>query len=248
MHHTFGYQATITSTAENEINAVTDNALTIQNNHIIPQRDSNLLYAAACGATITRARLNTPKLGVITSPHIVQLNAALTFGNPQMFQDYFDNPLLLRGLEELQVFVTHTAATAEQNAFVGAIDTGRQLAPPGDIYTIRGTAVGTLVANSWTNVGTITWNNTLPTGQYMIVGGTFFSATALAGRFILENIPWRPGSLAIQSLSNRIDKRFRFGDMGVWGLFHNTAMPQVEILATGADAAETIFMDIIKVQ
>lgn len=249
-HHVVAYNATAFNpgaNVEGEIQAITDNQMTIQNSHIIPQRDTAILAAVAMGATITRGRLQTPKLLIPTTFNITPLSGVLGAGAIQRVCDIRDMPLMLRGLEELQVFITHTAAVAEQDACTLYLDQGQVPAPPGDMRTIRGTAAGPAVANSWTNIGTITWQNTLPTGLYSIVGGFAQSATGLAWRCILENQFWRPGAPAMQALTDLTDDAFRFGGLGQWGTFHNTAMPQIEFLSTAADAAFVVALDIIKI-
>lgn len=250
MHHVVMYNTTAFNPGagvEAEIAAVTDNQMTIQNNHIIPQRDTNILAAVAMGATITRARFQTPKLLIPTTHNVTPLSGALNAGSIQRVCDLSNFPLALKGLEELQVFITHTAAVAEQNAASIYLDQGQQVAPPGDMRTIRGTSVGPAVANAWTNVGTITWQNTLPTGLYAIVGGFFQSTTNLASRLILENQFWRPGAPGMTALTDLPDELFRFGNLGTWGTFHNTAMPQIEVFCTAADAAFVFGLDIIKI-
>lgn len=250
MHHTVMYNTVAFNPGANveaEIAAVTDNQMTIQNTHIIPQRDTNILAAVAMGATITRARLQTPKLLWPTTFNLTPLSGALNAGTIQRVCDLTRAPLLLKGLEELQVFVTHTAAVAEQNAVSLYLDQGQQAAPPGDMRTIRATAAGPAVANAWTNVGVITFQNTLPTGNYAIIGGFVQGATCLAWRLFIENQFWRPGAPGMVAVTDLPDELFRFGNLGIWGTFHNTAMPQIEVFCTAADAAFVIGLDIIKI-
>jgi hypothetical protein len=158
-----------------------------------------------------------------------------------------EDPLKLKALEEIQILHTHTAVGAEVNYAMLGLMIQDIPQPAGNVYTIRGTGAATLTANAWTNIGTITWTNNLPNGVYAIVGGTFFSATCLAGRFAIEGFPWRPGGLGLQALGNQTDTLFRYGRLGVWGTFHNYAMPQCEFFATAADTSEEVTMDIVKI-
>lgn len=247
MHHIAAYAQSITSTAESEITASADSQLTIQNNHVLPQRDVDLVFWGGASTTASRQRLQTPELTKVTSPFLRDLSVAANFGIPQRLADLRDTPIRLKGLEEIQVFHTHTAAGAEVNYAMLGLMMDFIPSPPGPVYTIRGTAAGTLVANAWTNCGTITWQNNLPTGRYAIIGGTFFSATAIAGRLALENLVWRPGALGIVGLGNPTDRMFRYGGLGVWGYFNNYAMPQAEFFASAADTAEEITLDIVRV-
>lgn len=248
MHHVAAYSQSFTGAgAEFELLAIVDNFFTIQNNHFLPQRDTQVLFAAAMGATITRARLNTPTLGVTTSPHIMPISPLLSASSPQKIRWYDPTELKLSKLEELQVFATHSAAGAEQNVCVLGFDMGQLAEPPGGVFTIRGTSTVTLVANSWTNINPIVWQNTLPNGLYNVIGGVFVSASCIAGRVIFENTPYRPGAVGQLLITDWTNDIFRNGGLGVWGQFHNYAMPQIELLASAADTAETVFLDLVKV-
>lgn len=248
MHHTCVYDKTFTAAnTETELAAVTDNYLVIQNSHFLPQRDVNLLYAAAMGATILRSRINTPTLGVITSPFIMPVSPLLSMSSPMKFRDFTNYPVKLSKLEEIQVFTVHSAAGAEENTAILGLDMGQQPVPPGTIYTIRGTATATLVAAAWTNLGTITWQNTLTSGLYAVVGAVFQSATGIAGRIIFENTPYRPGGPAQLLITDWTADLFRVGGLGVWGQFHNYAMPTVEMLASAGDTTESVFLDLVKI-
>jgi hypothetical protein len=205
-----------------------------------------LWYAAYAALLVVRARLSSPTLNVVTSPYIRDVSLAVNVGNPQIVADYSENPLTIYPLEELAVLAANSAATSGVSLAVLGLMVQYMPAPAGQILTIRGTGAGTLVVNTWTNIGTITWQNTLPSGMYSIIGGEFFSAGATAGRFIVENQVWRPGGLGMILETNRTDKLFRHGRMGVWGTFHSYAMPTVEMISASADTAEVVYMDIIK--
>jgi hypothetical protein len=249
MHHICAFDATSTPGANVEVDvaALNDSCLTIANGHFLPQRASQVAFWGGCSTTMTKARLSTPTLAVITTPFLRDLNVGTTMGVPMRFSDTSQDRIQLAAMEEIQWLHTATSAGAEiKRGLLGLMIEDRPQ-PAGSMFTIRGTAVGPLVAEVWSNVGTVTWTNQLPNGQYAIVGGSFFSAGAIAGRFILENWPWRPGCFATQGLGNMTDRLFRAGNLGTWGFFRNTAMPIVEMLAISADAVMEITMDIIKV-
>lgn len=250
MHHICAYSASQNPGAnvEADVPAVADASMTIQNGHFLPQRPIDLIFWGAAAATLTKARLSSPTLAVITTPFLRDINVGTSMGVPMRFADQSQDRIKLTALEELILLEAGTAAVAEQRTgFLGLMiqDVPQ---PAGTVFTIRGTAAGTLVANTWSNVGPITWTNNLPTGLYSIVGGSFFSAGCLAGRFIIENWPWRPGGFGVQALGNMTDRLFRNGNLGTWGQFHSYGMPQVEIFSGSADTSEEITMDIQKIQ
>jgi hypothetical protein len=247
MHHVSANYGTVAQTAEIDLPAITDSYFTIQNSHFLPQRTSKILFAASMGTLLTRSRISTPTLAVITTPYIRDISPALNAGNPQIFCNYSQDPLQVNPLEEVVVYHVDSAATSESNCSILGWDMGAAPQPAGTVFTIRGTGAGTLAAGAWTNCGTITWQNQLPTGLYAIVGAVFQSAGCIAGRLVLENTPWRPGGLGIVTITNRTDPLFRMGNLGIWGQFHNYAMPQVEFLSSSADTTEEIYLDLMKI-
>lgn len=247
MHHTSANYGTVAQTTEIDLPAITDSFFTIQNNHFLPQRTMAILYAAAMGTLLTRCRISTPTLNVITSPFIRDISPALNASDPQIFCNYSMDPLQVNPLEEVVVFQADSAVTSESNAAILGWQIQASPQPAGTVFTIRGTATGTLVAGVWSNVGAITWQNQLPTGIYAVVGAVFQSATGIAGRLILENIPYRPGGLAVITITRRTDPLFRLGNLGTWGTFHNYAMPLVEMLASAGDTTEEIYLDLVKI-
>lgn len=249
MHHICAYSASQNPGAnvEADVPAVADASMTIQNGHFLPQRPADIIFWGAAAATLTKARISSPTLAVITTPFLRDINVGTSMGVPMRFADQYDDRIKLTPLEELAFLATGTAAVAEQrNGFLGVMiqDVPQ---PAGTVYTIRATAVGPLVAFTWTNAGTLTFTNQLPTGTYAIVGASFFSAGCLAGRFIIENWPWRPGCFGTQALGSLTDRRFRNGGMGTWATFHNYAMPTVEIFSISADAVIEVTIDLVKI-
>lgn len=249
MHHLCAYDATSTPGAnvEVDVTALADNALTISNGHFLPQRPVSIAFWGGCSTTMTKARLSTPTLAAITTPFLRDINVGASMGVPMRFADLSQDLLNLPSMEEIAWLHTATAAGAEIKRGLLGLMIQASPQPAGNVLTIRWTAVGPLVAETWTNVGALTFTNQLPTGQYSIVGASFFSAGMIAGRFILENWPWRPGCFGMQALGNMTDRLFRLGNLGEWGRFHNTALPIVECLAISADVVIEGTIDIIKV-
>lgn len=246
MHHTCAYTATVAATAETDIAALTDGVLVIQNGHFLPQRPTDICYAAFCALLGTYARLSTPTLSVVTSPYIRDISLAVDFGNPQILDDYSSDMLHLEALEEVTLFAKNSAATSGLSLCVLGLMIQQMPQPAGRVYTIRGTAAATLVINAWTQLGTITWQNQLPTGMFAVVGAEAFSAGGKAFRLTFENQVWRPGGLAMILETNRTHSLFRLGNLGTWGQFHNYAMPTFEMISASADTAETVYMDIVR--
>lgn len=246
MHHTCAYRnAAVTTAVETDIAALTDDYLTIQNGHFILQDSRPLLYAWAGSASISYARIITPKFRQVTTPYIRPVNNALAPVDITPVADYRKSPLIVNGLEELQVnLLQASGGNAEVDIILG-IDYGQQPVVNGEIYTLRGTGTTTQTADAWSNV-TITWQDTLPAGRYAIVGLEAWAATCIAARLNLESSGPRPGCVGGATAAIRQNEMFRRGGLGVWGYFIQTRMPIVQVLSTSADTAQEVYLDIIR--
>jgi len=247
MHHTLAWFEDLVTAVESDVQPVVDGIFTIQNNHFLPQRNWNLLYAMYSAATATRARLRTPTFRQITTPFIRPIEGSITPGDTPNVADYRENPLVLRGLEEIEFLATQTAG-ANANVFgVAGISADSMIPMPrGDVYTLRATSVGPAVANVWTQIA-LTFQDTLPQGIFAVVGGWFFSAAAVAFRLIFEDQVQRPGGIGSNSLENAAHPMFRMGGLGIWGRFNSNRMPNMEVLCNAADAVFEVYLDIIRV-
>lgn len=252
MHHTLAWSNTaVSNTAEVDLTPVTDAVVPVTAaNHFLPQRDIPIVYVGAASANLQRARFSTPTLALVTTPFIRPINQALTFGVPQRFWDLSEQPLTLKGLEEITMLVTQTGGAAQQVVAVAGLMWQAIPAPPGNIWTLRGTSTSTATINVWTQI-TMTWFNALPTGLFAVVGMEAASTSMIAARLILENQVPRPGVLGVQGLTNFANQIFRgssYSDLGIWGQFHNYNMPLCEVLCTAADNSFEVYLDVQRLQ
>jgi hypothetical protein len=239
--------ATEATASEYDLTAIADSIMLIQNGHFLPQNDMYLKYAYAGGLLLNKARIVTPSFRQLSTPYIRPTNLALLPLTNTPVADYSDKPLKLRALEEVQVNGLNSANTSGvYTAILGMGLMQKEPIPQGDIYTIRGTGTTTAVVNTWTQAA-ITWQDTLPNGQYVCVGLNAIGATARAGRLIFQNQTWRPGSVANALVSDLPWYGFRNGNLGVWGAFAGNAMPNFEIICGAADTAQEIYMDFIRI-
>jgi hypothetical protein len=245
MFHTVAYQGTGIAATDVDMTPITDGLMTIQNAHFLPQSDAKLLYAMVAGLTQTYAQIVTPTLRQICKHQIRPLENAAAPGALPAYARYDRNPLILKGLEEISIVMQNTAVPVVK-AVLGLSLTPMMPAPQGNIFTIRGTGTITQVALGWTG-GTITWSDTLPTGNYVCVGLSAFAATLQAARLTFEGQWERPGCIGNAAVTAQEWPFFRNGNLGVWGNFHSYRMPSLEFLSTAADAAQTVFMDLIRV-
>lgn len=244
--HTIAWESNVTNAVETDMAPVQDSIMSIQNTHFMPQRQMQILYAYASSVNLSRARLITPKFRQITTPFLRPSGSALLPISRPPVVDYRRNPLTINGLEELQLLTLQGGAGAEVvYGIAGITESGISPIAGGDIYTMRGTGTTTAVAKSWTQAA-ITWQDTLPAGNYQAVGLVSISTTGVAGRLIFEQQTWRPGSLCFAADGNITDPIFHQGALGVWGTFTGNRMPNFEILCNAADTAQEVFMDFVR--
>lgn len=246
MHHTIAWRESIADIVAEDIAPVVDGIMTIQNNHFLPQKPYDMLYAYFGGAGATRARLITPTFRQLSTPWIRPINLAIVPLDEANMADYSSNPLKVRGLEELQLegYQT-TGGAAVVMAVAGLSSTGNQPAPMGDIIAMRGTGTTTVTAGAWSNVA-VTWQDTLPNGNYAVVGLECIGTTCVAGRLIFEDQVERPGCLGQSLTSGNGPALFRYGGLGIWGRFNAYRIPSVEFLCNAADTAQEIFLHLLR--
>jgi hypothetical protein len=137
-------------------------------------------------------------------------------------------------------------AGAQVNSMVVFLGDGKIAPISGDARTIQATGSAAAVAGAWTNT-TLTFADTLPSGQYQLVGAKFVSTTAFACRFLIPGQYARPGVIGQQVLSDPEIRRFRDGSVGLLGTFAHDNPPSVDVLCNAADAAAVMFfwLDVI---
>lgn len=247
VHHTIAWRLSSADATATDLTPVPDTIMAIQNGHFMPQKDMFIQAAYAGAASINRARFISPTFRQITTPWIRPVNAAIVPTDEANFANYLANPLRIRGLEELQLEGTQTSGGAAVIVGVACVSSGPLTpTPAGDIFTMRGTGTTTVTAGAWSLV-TVTWQDTLPTGLYAVVGCNFIGTTCIAGRLVFEEQWERAGGLG-QSLATGAGPRwFDKGGLGIWGRFNANRMPSVEFLCNAADTAQEIYLDFIRI-
>lgn len=239
MFHCAAYTMAAPFGATNDIPALADDILYIQNNHFLPQNDMFLLAAATLGASVTRSSLKSPKLNQITPQYIrPHIRAALPPANPNVSQ-WFKTPFKLNGQEEIANSVTNDlgAATERENTIILLSTQAQTDDPPqGDSFVARFTSTTAATANAWSSISA-TYDQQIPVGTYKVQWAELQSTNIIAFRTIFDNQYWRPGFLGISALGNRLPDWYYRGELGTWGLFRTTSLPRWQVLCNAADAA-----------
>lgn len=249
MHHLAAFQAAVGQTANTQLTAQTDQILPIDSSGaFLPQSNLSLVAAFVSGATLNRARFDSPRYRQIAQPYIEPINLALLpVGNPGIM-DLRDNPLRVPALSPFSVQATSSLACSTEVTTAGVFLTDRMVVmPQGDIYTLRATGATTVTAKAWSDVA-LTFDQSIVEGEYSVVGGCAYSTTMFYWRIILDNQYYRPGGIGFATRGLRAPSFQYNGGLGEWGRFRNTSMPRLQVYCNAADTAQTLFLQVIKTQ
>lgn len=240
--HLAAYTTSFNALTETEILAVTDTILSTPNSHVMPQRNKLLVWAMGIGLNLQRLRLVSPTLRQITTPFIRPIEELASPGNLFHYMKMNRIPIRLSALEEIQLFATDDAGVAERvYGLLALADTMPTPADNQQVFCMRGTSTTAAVANVWTQI-VMTWQDTLPLGQYEVVGLEVIGATEIAGRLIFEEQVDRPGCPGTSDEDVASWPAFMDGVFGVWGKFNANRMPNLEVLNSAATAAHTAYL------
>lgn len=248
MFHIAAYfTASLSTVANLDVPALSDQVLSISNNHFRLVDGMQLLGAAGMSATLQRIRLDSPTLRIQGNPYILPPNVGATPIAEGRFMDLSKYPLQLPVREEVAMQATSGIAMGNEN-FTGLIVLTPNItpAPPGRIFWVRATSTTTAVVNSWTTL-TLTLESALPSGYFSVVGSRVQSTTGQAHRFIFPGQVWRPGNLSVVGLGNRAPDSSWNGAFGEYGRFVNDNPFQMQVLCNAADTAHEIYIGLVQV-
>lgn len=211
---------------------------------VVPEEIPYLAAAYAVGINLTRASIVSPSIRRRYPFELTPLDAA---ANPsaQFVFEPFTTPIQLDASEALNFLVAETGSGAVRDSgFVWLSDGPFAPITGSEIFTIRATGATSLVAHTWTNCS-LTLNDTLPAGEYAVVGMAAQSTTAIVARLVLTGQTWRPGVIATTSTLVKGHPLFRYGNMGVFGTFTHNTPPTVDFFATTTDSAQVVYLDLV---
>lgn len=243
------YKSQANGVTYDALTAVTDQALTVSSNgrYIFPA-NQKILAAHVTGINVSAARFNSPSLRSFVLPEIDPVNVAATIPTRPPIVVYGDGgPGILRN-EEFTVETSRAGADAQPvTAGVWLTDSIKP-APKGPQFTLVASTTITLVQGAWT-LGTLTFNQTLPAGEYTVVGMRCVIGDAIFARLVFPGMnQYRPGCTVDRTYTEFTQPDyFRRGAMGLWGKFISTAQPNVEVfgLIAGAETG-AVYLDVIK--
>lgn len=248
MYHLCAFTEAIAAAAETDADALTDQILTIQNNHFLLGKDMRLMAFWSGSTTLTRVRLSQPSLRMIALPYMRPITQAIIPPTDPNLADLSNFPLTLHGGEEFACLAT-TALAMGTERFTGLawLMDSYDPAPQGEAYTLRFSSTTALVANTWTDLS-LTWADNIPQGLYAAIGSEVQSTNGIAHRWIFDSQYWRPGHLSITGLGNRSAAQNYNGKLGVMGRFGPTTLPRLQGLGNGTDNAHEGYLSCIRIR
>lgn len=240
--HLLAWQSSLNAATNENMSPVPDEIMTIQNDQFLPQNNWSALFAAGMGANLERMRFNNATFRQFTPPFLRPVNQAATPPTDPAVADYRRNPLTFRGLENLILEASNPNSGGAETvtAIAGVTQGGIVPSSGGQVYAMRGTATTAATAGRWTLLD-VTWEDTLRTGSYHVMGLNHISTTGQAARVIFQDAVNRPGCLSQSAVGNRTHEMFRDG-LGVWGTFDANRMPDIQVLCNAADASHELYL------
>lgn len=249
--HLLAYEEALAAGAAfSDLDAVPDSEFSQRNNHFIFTENYNALAFYYQAASATRARLNVPSINAVARHQLYPFHRSATIPNDYRLQDFREYPFPLPENEELAVEGSNDLACGTENstAFIWIAPPSWNMNLPRGLkrVTVGATSSVAGVAQSWSALGNLTFNENLRGGWYTIVGAACFDAGVLAARFVLakpaiyNGRKFRPGVVAMEALGDRPNP-YGLNMFGVLGRFHSFEPPQVEVYANASGASSQVW-------
>ena len=227
---------------------LTDTSQTPVGNGILtPAGYNQILAGYVVGANAARGLISSPKLRQWANFYVSPADAAANpTANPPFNIVDMETALPVTVGDELD-FQIDNGNNGEWDfglAWIGG--------PPvqnvtGKIFSVEALGSTLLTADQWTPVS-LTFQTSLEAGLYQVVGMYAHFNGAIAARYLFPGAlaAIRPGVIAASTGAKAMPLAFRYGQLGIWGVFQAAAPPQIECLSTAATSSERFILDLIK--
>lgn len=247
MYHLAAYSTLLGVGTDIDVPALSDDILTIQNNHFVLNQPMGLMAAMAYSPLLDRCKLASPTMRQLAPPYLRPVGQGLVgVTNPNIaLYDY--SPYMIPAFEEMQALLTSAIASLTERALLAIwLQANPQPIPPGGWTPLRFTSTGTAVANAWTTVPVV-FQDTIPAGVYAAVVTEHTSSNAQLHRWLFSNQVLRPGFPSFSSVASRHPYAICKGQFGVMGQFRSNDLPRLQVLCNAADAVHTGYMSVVKI-
>lgn len=247
MWTTIAYSETVTAAVVRQLLlAVPDVHLSHAGDNIIIPSLSYLLGYYGIGLDIQNVQLASPQLRRLALIDVAPVeNTALPTWPPSIIIRP-DSPLPLVEDESLNALAGNSNIGNQPESVIVWLSDGSITPVSGEIFTVLATATAPATAYAWDSAA-MTLTQTLPVGNYQLVGARVEQANTIAYRFILIEHAWRPGGIAVIDIDKSDVNGSRAGMLGEWGTFSHLHLPSIEFFGDGTGGAALIYLDLIKV-
>ncbi|MEM0506650.1 MAG: hypothetical protein QXW58_05295 [Thermosphaera sp.] len=255
--HTFAFYKAKTTTTEEEIDVVPDDVLTrtAATRFMIPAGLTKLYWGFAGASNLGEARLYTPSLETkkyrlrIIPRNVTGLDPSADYG----YTFKSDPPINFVATEELSFYASVTDASTTRHV-IGIFTLGPDALPgipAGEPIWIRCTGSTTLTAYRWTSVK-LTPEVQLEAGTYALLNAIGISLGAIAIRFIIPGLVWRPGFPGVNASNEYTGLALwrRLKDQIIeteYGRFSHLGLPEVQFLSSTSDTWQVVYLKVVKV-
>lgn len=232
-----------------KLDAVSDQHIKVSGEKIYPYQYNHLIGAMAYpGALALEARLVSPALRRVNPFYITPVEIALVPTQPLAAIFHPLSPISLSDNEALECEIRATGGAAREASAVAFLAPGATPPVNGEIFTINCEITMAIVLHSW-EYSEISFPDSLPIGNYRIVGARAVVANGVAFRFVPVGESHRPGGICAQDVDENDPDLQRFGGLGNWCAFNTMQAPGMEVLCSTAAGSATyqVYIDAIKV-
>lgn len=250
MHTTVAFAEAHTHTvAFQKVDAVSDQHIKVYGEKIYIGEYNHIIGQFACvGVNGLEARLVSPSLRRVNPLYITPVEIALVPTEPIAAVYHPESPVKLEVNEALELEIAGTVVGAEE--LVTGVFLAPGAVPPvkGEIFTLNCSVNVALVLHAWT-YAEITFPDSLPVGNYRVVGARANIANGVLFRLVPVGEAWRPGGICAQAVDDLDPDLQRFGGLGNWFTFNSIQPPGLEVIGSAAVGAADyeVYIDVIKV-
>lgn len=248
MHTTIAFaEAHTPDTTWLKLNAVPDQHIRISGEKIYISDYNHLIGSAAHCTGLAEARLVSPSLRRVNPFYIAPCETALVPTEPVASVYHPQSPVRLDTNEALEVEFNGAAAGPFEATCVVFLAPGAIPPVNGEIFTINASMNKALVVQNWV-YSEITFPDSMPVGNYRVVGARVVRTNGVAFRFVPVGEPFRPGGLVAADVGALDPDLQRFGGLGSWFTFNSIQPPGIELLGSAAGGTTSeIYIDLIKI-
>lgn len=234
------------TTTSQKLAAIPDEHIKTEGDDIVIPEFNKLLGVMGIGGTIQNVQLASPSLRTLALIDVSPVeNQALPSYPPdpvingESFIDLLED-------ESLNGYAGNSSGGAVQESIIVWLSDNNVNPVVGKIYTIKATATAPATAYEWAS-SNLTLSQSLPVGNYQLVGARCEQANTLCFRFVFIGGIWRPGMVSVASINDKDPLYARRGMLGTWGNFAHNRVPSVEFFGDGTGGAASVYLDLIKI-